>query len=330
MTPLSPSIASSHSAHIVEGWIVSLLLHSAAVLFGMVLVTAVKLAPEPKPFQWDVSVVQGQMAESLFQPISPVAEPAHRQRLVAAATVPAAQRQVVQPGEPTPAPTPEPKSVITEIPPTVARSQPTTVPAPSITEAIPNNTVFETVAAAPAEPVSQVSAVEPQFKQHTPHEPAVDQMESKPVAEPLPPAATASVSSDRTPALSVQATEGSSRQVAALKPAAASTALPSKSDRGWLSDFLFRRVEELKHYPSLARVDRLEGKVIVGATLHENGQLSDLEVLKSSGHDVLDRAAIQVLREASPLQLPRPLEKSAVPIRVPISYGLIDGLNSAN
>ncbi len=339
MTPLSSSLGSSHSAHIVEGWIASLLLHSAAVLFGVVLVTAVKLAPEPKPFQWDVSVVQSQMADPVANQTPSPATPASL-----------AQHHIDQPAESTPPAEEPPVPEVTVIRPTttvaavvqqttrateparkpvVIETKPAPAIVPSVSGEIPRTPDVEKAIATPVEPVSQLPVVEAPVKQRPVQDPPVGHMEVKPVAEPPPRAAIPSISSDPVPTQAMSAAAEAPSQVAALTPASAAAATASKPDRGWLSELLFKRVEQLKQYPSLARVDRLEGKVIVRATLHENGQLSDVEVLKSSGHDILDRAAIQVLQEASPLQLPRPLGNSAVPIKVPISYSLIDSLNSA-
>ena len=54
---------------------------------------------------------------------------------------------------------------------------------------------------------------------------------------------------------------------------------------------LWRRVADLKRYPSSARMNGEEGKVIVKAVIRSDGHLADVSVKKSSGHELLDAAA---------------------------------------
>lgn len=349
MTPLRSPSPGNLSTHMVEGWIVSLLLHSTAVLLGILLMTTVRLAPQPEPFQWDVSVIQSQMAEPITQPLSPSVDPTPSSEPVTAAPLespspdPVVQQQVAMPVEsapaimerpvqqtaavqPTPVPAatvPQPAQALESMPPpvtressTVATPQPAPVHSPTLVEASPRTPVVEAATTVSVAPITPPAPAESQPIPRPTPEPPVPQMDPKPIVE-APLSRAEGTAAEEAP-----------RQFAAVPAVAAPPAPPSKPDRGWLSELLFKRVEQLKRYPALARVDRLEGKVIVKAMLHENGQLSDVEVVKSSGHDLLDQAAVEVLQEVSPLQLPRPLGKPAVPIKVPISYGLIDGLNS--
>jgi protein TonB len=109
-------------------------------------------------------------------------------------------------------------------------------------------------------------------------------------------------------------------QVAAISPAPSNA--PTKRDYGWLSEAILRRVEELKRYPALARVDRAEGKVVVKAVIDENGNISEVGIFQSSGYPTLDEAAIQTMRQATPLHLPHPLGQSRMAIKIPMSYRL--------
>jgi len=58
------------------------------------------------------------------------------------------------------------------------------------------------------------------------------------------------------------------------------------------------------------------------AVIREDGQLMDLEVAESSGHQVLDLAALEIVRQASPLKLLHDLGQPQVVVQVPISYRL--------
>jgi protein TonB len=97
---------------------------------------------------------------------------------------------------------------------------------------------------------------------------------------------------------------------------------PVKRDYGWLSETILRRVEELKHYPSSARVDRAEGRVVVRAVINEDGSVGDVEVSQSSGHQGLDKAAVETMRQAAPFHLPRPLGQPRMTIKIPMNYRL--------
>jgi protein TonB len=96
----------------------------------------------------------------------------------------------------------------------------------------------------------------------------------------------------------------------------------AQADYGWLSDTLWRRIEQLKRYPALARSNHWEGKVIVEAVIQDDGTIIDTQIAESSGHAVLDQQALTVLKQASPLALKHPLGQRRVTILVPISYRL--------
>lgn len=96
----------------------------------------------------------------------------------------------------------------------------------------------------------------------------------------------------------------------------------TKADYGWLVEALWGRVEQLKHYPHMARLNRWEGKVVLRAVIKDDGELLSVDVVSSSGHAILDRDAVEVLRKASPLHLKHPLGKPQVMVQVPINYSL--------
>ena len=63
---------------------------------------------------------------------------------------------------------------------------------------------------------------------------------------------------------------------------------------GWRNR-LHRRIIELRHYPSTARLNGWEGKVVLKVSTVKDGQLKDVEVVKSSGHESLDQAAMEAV-----------------------------------
>ena len=96
----------------------------------------------------------------------------------------------------------------------------------------------------------------------------------------------------------------------------------TQADYGWLSDTLWGRIEQLKRYPSLARNNHWEGRVLVEAVIQDDGAIIESQIAESSGHAVLDQQALMVLKQASPLALKHPLGQRRVTILVPITYRL--------
>jgi protein TonB len=107
----------------------------------------------------------------------------------------------------------------------------------------------------------------------------------------------------------VQGPEGAVQQ-ASIKELPVRSAPSTRPDYGWLMDALWRQVDKLKRYPHTARVNRWEGQVV------------ELSVEESSGYTVLDRDAVEILKQASPLKLKHPLGQPQVVVHVPISYTL--------
>ncbi|HQW90601.1 MAG TPA: energy transducer TonB [Nitrospira sp.] len=111
-------------------------------------------------------------------------------------------------------------------------------------------------------------------------------------------------------------------QTASLVPSSSTTQALRKPDYGWLAGPLLQRIEALKQYPATARLHRLEGRVIVRIVIQQDGHITSATVARSSGHDVLDQAALETIRQASPLTLSQPLEKSSVTMQIPLGYYL--------
>ena len=97
---------------------------------------------------------------------------------------------------------------------------------------------------------------------------------------------------------------------------------PIKVDHGWLAESLRRRLAELKRYPSAARLNGWEGKVVLRAVIRADGHLSEVKVHRSSGYEALDNAAMEAIRLVCPLHMQQPLGTSEVAVYVPIVYSL--------
>jgi len=99
------------------------------------------------------------------------------------------------------------------------------------------------------------------------------------------------------------------------------------SDSTILQDFLkiiSGKIEESKRYPGWAIDAGVEGKVVVRFTILRDGTLGEeLRLVKSSGTEVLDNAAITAIKDAAPFPaLPRALSRERLQIDLPMDFRL--------
>lgn len=103
-------------------------------------------------------------------------------------------------------------------------------------------------------------------------------------------------------------------------PATPGSAAPTRTDYlGTLQRWLARH----QHYPTAASERGWQGVVELAFVIDRNGQVSDPRVASSSGHAVLDRAALDMLARAAPLPpVPPQMAQDTLRLRVPISFNL--------
>ena len=111
-------------------------------------------------------------------------------------------------------------------------------------------------------------------------------------------------------------------QLAKLAPNPAPPVSAPKADHRWVGESLWRRVAEVKRYPNAARLNGLEGRVVLKAVIRADGQLAEVRVLKSSGHAILDEAAMEAVRLACPLKMKEPIGPPQIVVSLPIVYSL--------
>ena len=294
MTAAGPQHSGVRKGSHVQGWLVSLLLHGTAVLGAILLMKQIQLAPQEKPFKWDVSLV------SPTEPVTPDAPPPSQTQ---AQPTPAPVRQQTAPAPQTPSPQP---------------------PAPQATPSIMERTITpvltEPPLPAPPQPAAPTrhEAVAPMITEP----PAIEKpaeapvaVPAKPAAQTLPPAPPAPLEQTAKPD-----TAPAPAQTAAVSPAPANE--PTKRDYGWLSEAILRQVEELKRYPAAARIERADGRVVVKTVINEDGSVGEIELVQSSGFPSLDKAAMETIKQAAPFHLPHPLGRPRLTIKIPISYRL--------
>jgi periplasmic protein TonB len=347
VTTTNRTAASTSTGAHTAGWIASLILHGTLVFGAFVFTQQIRLAPQLTPFKWNVAMVTSEQ-RSMPTP-SPVTSADHAPPTTKpTAATPQVQAQAVQPVSPT---RPEPAKVepvqpLTSIvstppPPTQPEQRPAVAkPAPPVQAIVAAPTPIEAVvqepaAARPLDSPSQPAPTEPaslsanrEPAKHIETSPATHETFTPPSPDSTPapvsePTMTAPPSqphnAQSTPSETTSSTTAEP-QIAALAPTP-STA-PPRPDYGWLSDTILRRVEELKRYPPDARLDRAEGKVVLKAVIRADGSVDDVEVYQSSGYRSLDQAAVELMKRAAPIQLPRPLGKAKMTVKIPMSYRL--------
>jgi protein TonB len=82
------------------------------------------------------------------------------------------------------------------------------------------------------------------------------------------------------------------------------------------------RINPTPEYPSLARRRGYEGTVVVEAFVDREGRVQDLRLYQSSGHEVLDRAAMQAVKGWLFEPARRGRDKIEMWVKVPLSFRL--------
>ena len=85
---------------------------------------------------------------------------------------------------------------------------------------------------------------------------------------------------------------------------------------------LWRQIERLKRYPSVAQRNGWEGEVIIKATIGQNGSFVHAEIEKSSGYRILDQEALRLVQFAALPTVDQPRPPDPMTIFVPITYRL--------
>jgi len=78
-----------------------------------------------------------------------------------------------------------------------------------------------------------------------------------------------------------------------------------------------------KRYPSGARSKGQKGTVQVAFTIDPSGRVTSSRITRSSGNPELDKAALDMLRRASPVPAPpKEIAKASMPISIPVNFNL--------
>lgn len=284
-----------------------MIVHASGLCVAILLAAEFSVVPQIAPFRWDVTLVAASRPEPL---ISDTPSPA----LVSPA-----------PEEPVRDDLPLPPAIqAVHRPPSSSRSVPKQAVPETIWRLPPGSHLHAPAEATPfvenSRDVAEPSPQKPSAESPTPTKMVWPVTSSTP-AEMPPPAVEASDQSNMAMKPTVQeAPRLENLPAPQFRPTPASRR--TQPDYGWLASAVATEVQRIKRYPAQAKWHRWQGKVVVQAIIHEDGRISDVEVMDSSGHDTLDLDAIALLERISPVQLQYPLDQSSIVIRIPIGYRL--------
>ncbi len=194
------------------------------------------------------------------------------------------------------------------------------VSAPAVVETVPEPVMTASAPVVHSAPVVEAVEAPPAPTHSAPAAEPVAAVASEPPS--APPAPVEAVVVPTTPLAAVSEPDPATLREHQVVAQAAVARPAAKADYGWLAESLHRRIIELRHYPSTARLNGWEGKVVLKVSIRNDGQLKDVEVVKSSGHEALDQAAMEAVRRACPLHMKHELTAPMVVLHLPVSYSL--------
>ena len=88
-------------------------------------------------------------------------------------------------------------------------------------------------------------------------------------------------------------------------------------------DIIKQHLEEARRYPYSARKNNIEGIVYMRFLLMANGNVKNVELVKSSGHSVLDESALKTVKIACPFpRIPESFNANSIVFEVSLVYDL--------
>jgi len=90
-------------------------------------------------------------------------------------------------------------------------------------------------------------------------------------------------------------------------------------DKSKIIQAFIRKVETNKHYPYIARKKGIEGVVVILVHLDENGNPKTISIRSSSGSEILDRSALELIKKACPF---RHNLSAELKVEIPVAYRL--------
>ena len=111
--------------------------------------------------------------------------------------------------------------------------------------------------------------------------------------------------------------------VAAPTPPSGPSQAELDDAKGRYGNALWGAIGKHKQYPKIAQMRNWQGEAIVELQLDGSGKLKSKKIIQSSGHDALDKQALEMVEKAAPFPLPpEALRGNSFSIRVPIPFKL--------
>ena len=324
MTSLFPNHP-DHARLQRHGWICSMAFHAIMGTCAVALLSGLRMPLVSEQFKWNVAMVEAPKTQvDRFPESKPKPKPtSSKPQVVKSQPAPpqpvieTVQQKVVQPVQNVPQVVQRQVTTLNQTASVVTqRIRQSETSKPVATTTTREAAVHEAQVVTARTPVIQETAAEPVVQRAGGEsgEPVVQSQQT-------PSRHTSETMVERT-ATDFEGRPAAQSQQAFVEQAQARSLPATKSDYGWLMKALLGRVDQLKNYPYMARINHWEGKVVLRAVIRDDGQVLMVDVHESSGRSILDNDAIETLRKASPLKLEHPLGKPQVAILMPISYSL--------
>jgi protein TonB len=221
--------------------------------------------------------------------------------------------------EPAPEPEPQPEPEPAPEPPPQPEPEPTPEPEPEPTP-VPEP---EPEPKPKPEPKPQPEPEPAPAPRPEPKPEPRPQPEARPQPQPSKPTSTARRAQDAKPA-------GGQDRTSAPAQAAQTAERTQQGTTGSVSDTppdyrseLSAWLQRYKNYPRRARRLRQEGTVVLYFVMDRSGRVLDWEIRQSSGHELLDEAVRDMIREADPLPaLPDSVSMQRLALTVPVRFQL--------
>jgi protein TonB len=214
-------------------------------------------------------------------------------------------------------------------PPIVARLAPAPVPAPPSPPA-PRTEPPAPKPEPPRQILPKVAASKPRPEPAPKPLPRVERSVPVPQAEPGPapvqdaPAAPPPSAPAAPPVVASPAPQPAAPAIRSAPARQASEGIDADALRRYLID-LADHAKKFKRYPRAAQDNQWEGKVVVRVVVQANGVNAAYTVLQSSGHAVLDRQAVDMVRQGRQrAPIPPELRGREFSLELPVTFELKD------
>jgi protein TonB len=199
--------------------------------------------------------------------------------------------------------------------------EPVAAPPAPVTEAPPEPQPPKPQAEAQAPPAAKAVPV-PKRK---PVPPETAAPRPKPVASP-PSSATAPPRVVAEPAPAAPSAAPAQSESARVEPQPSARAAPGADDAGAIERFrlqIIAQAKRFKRYPRLAMDNNWEGRTDVRIVFGADGKRVSLTIVRSSGHEALDKQALDTLSKAF-VPVPAALHGKEFAVEIPVIYSLKD------